>query len=93
MVGSAAWAALGTGWAAAAPDARTFEDASGRAADFLICRRLHLDICGRLPTRAETERFVGSCDADKVAKLVDELLASESYADYWSMRYCDMLRV
>ena len=93
MVGSAALAALWDGLAAASPDVRTFEGPSGRAADFLICRRLHLDICGRLPTRAEVERFVASRDADKVERLVDELLASESYADYWSMRYCDMLRV
>ena len=93
LAGSAALAALWDGLAAASPDARVFEDASGRASDFLICRRLHLDICGRLPTRAEVERFVGSDDPDKTAKLVDELLASEAYADYWSMRYCDMLRV
>ena len=93
MVGSAALTALWDGLAAASPDVRTFEGPTGRAADFLICRRLHLDICGRLPTRAEVERFVASRDADKVGRLVDELLASESYADYWSMRYCDMLRV
>ena len=93
LAGSAALAVLWDGLAAASPDVRTFEGPTGRAADFLICRRLHLDICGRLPTRAEVERFVASRDADKVERLVDELLASESYADYWSMRYCDMLRV
>ena len=93
LVGSAALTAFWDGLAAASPDARTFEGPTGRAADFLICRRLHLDICGRLPTRMEAERFVASRDADKVERLVDELLASESYADYWSMRYCDMLRV
>ena len=93
LLGSAALAVLRDGLAAAAPDVRTFEGPSGRAADFLVCRRLYLDVCGRLPTRPEVERFVLSHEGDKVAKLVDELLASESYADYWSMRYCDMLRV
>ena len=93
LVGSVALAALRDGLAAAAPGVRVFEKASGEAADFLICRRLYLDVCGRLPTREEVERFVGSGEPDKVAKLVDELLRSEAYADYWSMRYCDMLRV
>ena len=93
LVGSAALAVLGDGLAASAPDVRVFESASGRAADFLVCRRLYLDICGRLPTREEVERFVGSPDADKVAALVDDLLDSDAYVDYWSMRYCDILRV
>ena len=93
LAGSAALAALWDGLAAASPGAHVFEKTSGEAADFLLCRRLHLDICGRLPSRAEVERFVESLDADKVQKLVDELLASDAYADYWSMRYCDMLRV
>ena len=93
LLGSAALAVLRDGLAAVAPDARLFEGPSGRAADFLVCRRLYLDVCGRLPARAEVERFVLSRETDKVEKLVDELLASESYADYWSMRYCDMLRV
>ena len=93
LAGSAALAVLGDGLAAAAPDARVFESASGEAADFLVCRRLYLDICGRLPTREEVERFVGSSDGRKVAALADELLASDAYADYWSMRTCDILRV
>jgi len=78
---------------AAAPSARLFEDASGHAADFLVCRRLYLDICGRLPTRQELERFLSSKEPERVAQLLDELLPSESFADYWSMRYCDILRV
>ena len=93
LTGSAALAALWDGLAAAAPGAAVFETSAGRAADFLVCRRLYLDVCGRLPSREEVERFVGSADADKVEKLVDELLASESYADYWTMRLCDILRV
>ena len=93
LVGSAALALLSDGLAASALGAKVFETSSGRAADFLICRRLYLDICGRLPTRVEVERFTSGSDPDKISKLVDELLASESFADYWSMRYCDILRV
>jgi len=93
IVGATALSVLQRGLQAAAPEAGLFEDSRGRAAPFVLCRRLHLDICGRLPTREETEAFVGSDDPDRTAKLVDRLLASESFADYWSMRLCDILRV
>ena len=93
VLGATAFSLLRNDLFAAAPGAKVFEDACGDAAPFLLCRRLHLDICGRLPTRAETEAFVASSDPDRTAKLVDRLLASEAYADYWSMRLCDILRV
>jgi len=78
---------------AAVPCAGLFEDATGRATDFLVCRRLYLDLCGRLPTRQEVECFTVSRETEKVSRLVDELLESDAFADYWSMRYCDILRV
>ena len=93
LAGATAFALLREGFAAAAPRADLFEGRNRRAADFLICRRLHLDICGRLPTPDEVRAFVGSSDRQKVGRLVDALLATEDFADYWSMRYCDILRV
>jgi len=91
--GAAAAACLREGFAATNADARIFSPNGGRAADFLMCRRLYLDICGRLPTRAEVEEYVASRDGKKYEKLVDALLESDDYADYWAMRYCDILRV
>ena len=64
-----------------------------RATDFLQCRRLYLDICGRIPTPAEVRAYLASKKHDKYEALVDALLQSEDYADYWAMRYCDILRV
>ena len=93
LAGATAFALLRDAFAAAAPRADLFEGRNRRAADFLICRRLHLDICGRLPTPDEVRAFVGSSDRQKVGRLVDALLATEDFADYWSMRYCDILRV
>ncbi len=90
---AAAFAALAKGFAAAAPDASVFEVSGRRAADFLLCRRLYIDICGRLPTKEEVRSFVSSSRQGKCEKLVDELLASDGFADFWSMRYCDCLRV
>ena len=93
LLNAAAFALLREGLAAAAPGAEIFEDAQGRAASFLLCRRLYLDICGRLPTPAEVARFTRAPAGDRVPKLVDALLADSGYADYWSMRFCDILRV
>ena len=93
LAGATAFALLRDSFAAAAPRADLFEGRDRRAADFLVCRRLCLDICGRLPTTDEVRAFVGSGDRQKVGRLVDALLATEDFADYWSMRYCDILRV
>jgi len=93
LADAAAFSLLGECLASASPTASVFETPGGRAADFLVCRRLCLDLCGRLPTRDEAEAFVRSTDEDKVPSLIARLLASESFADYWSMRFCDILRV
>jgi len=90
---TAAFALFGRALAAAGPSARDYERPDGRAADFVLCRRLYIDLCGRLPTPAEVTAFTADPAPDKVARLVDALLASGDFADYWSMRYCDFLRV
>ncbi len=52
FLGSAAAMALfRDGFAAPGGDMKVFAPNGGQAADFLICRRLYLDICGRIPTR------------------------------------------
>jgi len=91
--GAAALALVHDGLAAASSDARIFSPTGGKAADFLICRRLYLDICGRIPTPEEVTAYTTSRDIHKQEKLVDTLLETADYADYWSMRYCDFLRV
>lgn len=57
-------------------------------AEFL--RRAHLDIVGVIPTAEKAAQFLDSKDADKRAKLIDELLASPVYgrhfSDIWQAR-------
>jgi hypothetical protein len=60
-------------------------------ADFL--RRSYLDIIGTLPTRAESRAFLDSKDVGKRAKLVDQLVKRPEYADYWALKWSDLLRV
>ena len=90
---AAALALLRDGFAASGGDMKVFAPNGGQAADFLMCRRLYLDICGRIPTPDEVTAYTASRDVKKREKLIDRLLDSDDYADYWSMRYCDVLRV
>ena len=70
-----------------------YETADGHATDAVWCRRVYLDLAGRIPTQDEAKAFAADASDDKRLRLVDSLLASEDYADYWAMRYCDILRV
>lgn len=60
-------------------------------AEFL--RRVYLDVIGTLPTPAEARRFLKDPAPDRRAKLVDELLERPEYADYWALKWSDVLRV
>ena len=73
--------------------ATAWENPDGTATDSVMVRRLHLDLAGRIPTKAEAQEYVLSSAAGKREALVDRLLASPEFADYWAMRFCDILRV
>ena len=61
--------------------------------DATFVRRVFLDVLGTLPTASEARAFLADRRADKRARLVDHLLARPEYADYWAMRWADVLRV
>ncbi len=63
------------------------------ATDNLLVRRLYLDLTGRLPSIEAAKSFVYSRDPQKYEKLVDALLASRDFVTYFTMRFCDILRV
>jgi hypothetical protein len=60
-------------------------------AEFL--RRVYLDVIGTLPTADEARRFLASQEPKKRAQLVNELLARPEFADYWALKWSDLLRV
>ena len=70
-----------------------WERPDGRATDSVMARRLYLDIAGRIPTKDEAREYVMDRRPDKRKRLVGRLLASDDFADYWAMRFCDILRV
>ena len=43
------------------------------------------------PTAAEVKAFLADTDASKREKLVDRLLARNEYADFWAMKWGDLL--
>jgi hypothetical protein len=55
-------------------------------------RRVYMDVCGVLPTSEETKAFLDSKDANKRARLIDTLLERPEYADFWTLKWSDVLR-
>lgn len=61
--------------------------------DEVFVRRIYLDIVGRIPTLKETTTFLADKAADKRAKLIDELLASDGYTQHFFNFWADILRL
>ena len=61
--------------------------------DAVFVRRVYLDVIGALPEPRAAWAFQHSDQPDKRSALIDALLASERFADYWSLKWCDVLRV
>ena len=59
--------------------------------DFL--RRVYLDEIGVLPTAKEAREFLADRSPDKRAKLIDRLLHRDEYADFWALKWSDLLRI
>jgi hypothetical protein len=60
--------------------------------DAAFVRRVTLDVCGRLPTGEEAEQFIASKDTSKRDKLIDQLLETPEYADYFANKWASVLR-
>ncbi|NOX53238.1 MAG: DUF1553 domain-containing protein [Planctomycetes bacterium] len=61
--------------------------------DAVFIRRVFLDVLGTLPTAQEARQFLLDRRPDKRRELIDQLLDREEFADYWAMKWCDVLRV
>ncbi len=66
--------------------------ASAVCDDRTFMRRVSLDLIGTLPTPEEMSAFVTDNRSDKRAKLIDALLSRPEYADYWTLKWGDLLR-
>lgn len=67
--------------------------ASQGCSDEVFLRRAHLVVIGTLPREDEVRDFLASQDESKRVLLVERLLSRPEYADYWTMKWADLLRV
>ena len=61
--------------------------------DAVFIRRAYLDTIGLLPEPQDVRTFLQDHHPEKRAVLIDALLQREEFADYWSLKWCDLLRV
>jgi hypothetical protein len=62
------------------------------SSDEVFVRRVYLDTLGILPTVEETRHFLSDKDPDKRVHLIDRLLERPEFADFWALKWCDLLR-
>lgn len=63
------------------------------ATDDVFLRRVYVDVIGVLPTAEARAAFVKDDRPDKRSRLIEKLLDDPRYADRWSMKWADLLRV
>jgi hypothetical protein len=68
-------------------------ESANPCSDAVFLRRVYLDVIGTLPTAQEAVKFLEDKATDKRAALIDQLLERDEFADYWGMKWCDLLRV
>ena len=54
---------------------------------------MYVDLIGTLPTAEETRQFLTDVRADKRSLIVDALMERPEFADYWALKWSDLLRV
>lgn len=63
------------------------------AEDGVFIRRVTLDLIGRLPSRDEYDRYLGDRSTEKKFRLIDQLLHSDEYVEFWTFRWSQWLRI
>lgn len=66
---------------------------SGQVDDAGFVRRVCLDLTGRLPTLEQLHAFRNNTHADRRQQLVDQLLQSDAFVEFWTWRFAQLLRI
>ena len=61
--------------------------------DSVFLRRVYLDVIGTLPTFTEAYNFYQDHNPAKRSALIERLLQRDEFADYWAMKWSDLLRI
>ncbi len=60
--------------------------------DSEFLRRVYLDTLGMLPSVDQTRRFLADTRPDRRQRLIDDLLRRNEFADFWALKWSDLLR-
>ena len=63
------------------------------AGDAMFLRRAFLDCLGRLPEVQDVREFLADTRNDRRGRLIDRLLERDEFADYWAVKFADLLLV
>ena len=66
---------------------------SPAAADATFLRRVTLDLTGHLPTPEMVSAFLADINTNKRETLVDTLLGSDEFNEYWTLQLAKLLRI
>jgi len=66
---------------------------SPRCDDATFLRRATIDTIGRLPTAEQREQYFAKPETERRDWLIENLLASEDFVDYWTYKWCDLLLI
>lgn len=61
--------------------------------DDVFIRRAYLDLLGFVPPAEDARAFVLDKAPDKRARLIDKLLVRQEFADFWALKWADVLKV
>ncbi len=61
--------------------------------DTVFLRRAFLDLIGLIPTEKEARDFLANTSSDKRRQLIESLLQRPEFADFWALKWADLLRV
>lgn len=68
-------------------------DPANVCSDQVFLRRAYLDITGQIPDPKIVRDFASNPRDNKREILIETLLEDTAFADYWSLKWCDILRV
>lgn len=61
--------------------------------DATFLRRAYLDLLGLVPDAEAARAFIADAAPDKRAKLIDALLERPEFADFWALKWADLLKI
>jgi hypothetical protein len=66
---------------------------SAPCTDGTFLRRAYLDLLGFVPDAETARAFIADTAPDKRAKLIDTLLQRDEFADFWALKWADLLKI